>query len=227
MSSAESRLWYLENFNLFAGLAKEDLKEVARIATHREAKKDQYIYFPEEPSSSVFFLKQGKVKLGTYSEDGKELIKTILSDGEVFGELAITGEEKRRDFAQSLDDNVVICAMTREEMVKLMSEHPKLSYQITKLIGLRLQRTERRLHDLLFKDARTRVIDLLIEMAEKSGRKIGDEILVKHHFTHKDMANLTATSRQTVTTIINELKDKDLLYTERKKFLIRDISKLK
>ena len=222
----ETKLWHLENFNLFHGMSMKDMKEVAKKTTMRTAKKDQYIFFPEEPSTAVYFLKEGKVKLGSYSEDGKELIKAILSPGEVFGELSVTGEDTRRDFAQAMDDGVLICTMGRDEMVRMMTVNPIMGMKITKLIGVRLRKTERRLSDLLFKDARTRVIDLIREMAQESGKMIGHEVLVRHNFTHKDMANLTATSRQTVTTILNELKEKDLIYTERKKILIRDLEKL-
>ena len=63
-------------------------------------------------------------------------------------------------------------------------------------------------------------------MAEKYGTNIGDEILLKHDLTHQDFANLTATSRQTVTVTLNELRDKNLIYMERRKILIRDIEKL-
>tara|TARA_B110000046_G_scaffold34410_1_gene37243 strand:- start:11405 stop:11608 length:204 start_codon:yes stop_codon:yes gene_type:complete len=64
------------------------------------------------------------------------------------------------------------------------------------------------------------------EMAEKYGKKIGVEVLVKHDLTHQDIANLTATSSQTVTTVLNQLKEKNLIYMERKRFLIREIDKL-
>ena len=85
---------------------------------------------------------------------------------------------------------------------------------------------ERKMEALIFKDARTRIIDLLKQMAEKYGKEVGDEILLKHDLTHQDLANLTATSRQTVTVTLNELKEKDLIYMERKKILIRDIKNL-
>ena len=69
----------------------------------------------------------------------------------------------------------------------------------------KLRNIERRLESLIFKDARERIIDFMKEMAEKYGKKIGVEVLVKHDLTHQDMANLTATSRQTVTTVLNDL----------------------
>jgi CRP-like cAMP-binding protein len=97
---------------------------------------------------------------------------------------------------------------------------------VTKLIGFRLQKTERRLESLIFKDARTRIIDFIVDMGREKGKAIGKEILVKHNLTHQDIANLTATSRQTVTTVLNELKEENLIHLERNQFLIRNIDAL-
>ncbi len=221
----ESKLWYLENFNLLKGLDRQDMEYVEKNTTMRNVERGKYIYFPHEPSSAVYFLKKGRIKIGTYSPEGRQIIKAILGKGEIFGELSLTGEGKRTDFAQALDDSL-ICALPFTEMEKLMERNSSLGLRVTKLIGLRLRRMERRLKDVIFKDARTRVIDLIKEMAETHGRKVGFEVLVDHNLTHQDIANLTATSRQTVTTILNDLREKDLIYLRRKKILIRDIDKL-
>ena len=107
-----------------------------------------------------------------------------------------------------------------EDIQDIMNKNAKLSLAITRSIGERLMNVERKMESLIFKDARTRIIDLLKQMADKYGVKVGDEILLKHDLTHQDFANLTATSRQTVTVTLNELRDKDLIYMERKKILI-------
>ncbi len=224
--SAETRLWHLENFNLLESLSTNEKMKMAQMIRDRFINKGEYIYFPEEASRNIYFLKEGRVKIGTYSDDGKEIIKAILHPGEIFGELSLVGEEKRSDFAQAIDSKVVICSMQMRDMEMMMQQNPALNFKVTKLIGFRLRKVERRLEALIFKDARTRIIDLIKDLAAEQGKKIGDEILVKHFLTHQDIANLTATSRQTVTTVLNDLKDKDLIYMERNKFLIRDINRL-
>ena len=78
----------------------------------------------------------------------------------------------------------------------------------------------------LFKDARTRIIEFLKDTAAWNGKKVGFETMIPTKLTHKDIASLTGTSRQTVTTILNELKEKNLINFDRKKILIRDIEKL-
>ncbi|MBL4668676.1 MAG: Crp/Fnr family transcriptional regulator [Flavobacteriales bacterium] len=225
--STETKLWHLENFNLFKTLSILEKIKMSTKAQHTKMKKNEYIYFPEDPSSSIFFLKKGRVKIGSYSDSGKEIIKAILNPGEVFGELSLVGQEKRNDFAIALDNNLVVCSLGMKDMEEMIEKNPLIGIKVTKLIGFKLQKIERRFESLVFKDARTRIVDFIVDLGQEKGKAIGKEILVKHNLTHLDMANLTATSRQTVTTVLNELKEKNMIHLERNKFLIRDIDSLK
>ena len=226
MAAQNSKLWHLEQINLFKNLSDEELVELDDLTIMKTAEKNQFIYFPKEPSKILFFLKAGRIKIGSYSEDGKEIIKAILYPGEVFGEMGIVGEESRKDFAVAMDSETRMCTLHVDQFKKMMEANSDLSLEVTKNIGEKLRNIERRLESLIFKDARERIIDFMKEMAGKYGKKIGVEVLVKHDLTHQDIANLTATSRQTVTTVLNDLKEKDLIYMERKRFLIRELDKL-
>lgn len=195
-------------------------------STMKHPEKNQYIYFPEDPSKMLYFLKMGRVKIGSVSPDGKEIIKAILHPGEVFGELSVTGEDKRTDFAQALDGDVIICAMGVADMMEMMEMNPALSLRITKLIGFRLKKIERRLEALVFKDTKDRIIDFLREIAEEKGKRIGDQIFIKLKLTHQDIGNLTGTARQTVTSILNDLKNEGKISFDRSTIIINDIKKL-
>lgn len=221
-----NNIWYFEKVDLYELLCPHKFKDFKDEHTFHHFKKDEFIYFPDDPSTSIYMIARGRVKIGSYSQDGKEIIKTILTEGEVFGELALAGEGKRSDFAQSLDDHTTICAMNINTMQNLMKDNQNLSLKIFKIIGFRIRKVERRLESLVFKDARTRIVEFLKELAEEKGQKVGFETMIKNSLTHKDIASLTGSSRQTVTTILNELKDKNLIYFDRKKFLIRDMAKL-
>ena len=75
--------------------------------------------------------------------------------------------------------------------------------------------------------ARDRIILFIKEIAEKNGRLCGMETEVKHNYTQKDMAKYTQTSRQTITSVLNELQGDNLIKFDRKRILIRDINNLK
>ena len=142
MSAQHSKLWYLEKVNLLKDFQDAELKMFADLMTMRTSSKNEYIYFPNDPSKVVFFLKRGRVKIGKFTDDGKEIIKAILHPGEIFGEMAIAGQDKRTDFAQAMDDDVMICATGVEDIQDIMNKNAKLSLAITRSIGERLMNVE-------------------------------------------------------------------------------------
>lgn len=223
----ETKLWFFEDVDLYQVFCPHKIKGMADSHVFQKYNKENFIYFSQDPSDHVYLIKSGRIKIGSYSDDGKEIIKAILQPGEIFGELALVGEERRGDFAQAIDKDVEICPLTVVDMSELMKRSQQLSLQITQLIGFRLLKAERKIESLVFKDSRTRIIEYLYELGKDRGEKVGFEVLVKNFFTHQDIANLTATSRQTVTTVLNDLRDKNLINFDRKRLLIRDLEDLK
>jgi len=208
-------------------LCPHRVKNMADRHTYNYYKKDEFIYFPDEAATHIYMIVSGRVRLGHYQEDGKEAVTAILSTGEIFGEMAMAGEEIRKDYAQAMDGNTTICPLSIEDLKELIKQNGELSFKILKLIGFRLMKLERKLELLVFKDARTRVVEFLKDAAAWKGKKVGFETMIPTRLTHKDIAALTGTSRQTVTTILNELKDKNLINFDRKQILIRDLATLK
>ncbi len=225
--SDKSKLWYFQDVDLFNVLCPHKTASMEDTHEFTQYKKNQFVYFPDEPAKSIYMIAEGRIKLGHYTEEGKEVVKAILGSGEIFGELALTGEERRVDFAQAMDDNTRVCPISIEDMQELMAEDKELNFKIYKLIGLRIRKLERKIESLVFKDARTRVVEFLKDAAAWKGKKVGFETMIPTKLTHKDIANLTGTSRQTVTTILNELKEANLIYFDRRKILIRDLDELK
>jgi CRP-like cAMP-binding protein len=218
---SEQAIWYLENIDVTGIFCPKKLGSSKDTHTYKTYKKGDYIYVPDEFSDKIFFISNGRVKIGAYGDSGKEITKAILSKGEVFGELSIVGEEKRRDFAYAMESSEV-CIVSKDEMLELLKDHGGLSMFLMKIMGSRVLEMENRLESLVFKDSRSRVIEFLLELLDKRGQRVGYEWVVRKFITHQEIANLTATSRQTVTTVLNELKVKDLIKFDRKRLLIRD-----
>lgn len=222
----QSKLWYLENFNLFEGLAEDKMMELEKITSMQETSKNDPIYFAQEPSNSIFFLKKGRVKLSRISPDGKEMIIALVNPGEVFGELSILDIAERNDFATALDESL-ICAISKDDFKSFVEKNPELNLKISRLIGFKLRKFSERIEELVFKDAQQRVISFLVNLSEEHGKKIGDEYFVKPFLKHQDIAKLTACSRQTVNSILTELREKKLINFDRRKLIINNIEKLK
>ncbi|HRD80734.1 MAG TPA: Crp/Fnr family transcriptional regulator [Saprospiraceae bacterium] len=167
------------------------------------------------------------MKIGTTdAASGKEITKAILGKGEVFGELAAMGEGKRRDYACTMEPTTV-CILSAEDMQSLMRERSGLNLFLMRLISSRVLELEQRLTSLVFKDSRTRVMEYLYHLGQTKGRAIGFEVLVNNFLNQEEIAQLTATSRQTVNTALNDLRDKKILKFDRRRLLIHDMERLK
>lgn len=187
----------------------------------------EMIYRQSDPPMSLYFIESGRVRIGAHQDDGTDITRALLREGEVFGEMVIAGEPSRTDFAEALEDDVQICVLPWEGLQALMKDDADLSLRVVKWMGYRMRRMERKMEVLAFKDARTRIVEFLRDAAAFKGKKIGDEILIRTKLTHKDIAALTATSRQTVSETLNDLRRENQIFFERGKILIRDIEQLK
>jgi len=217
---------FFKQFPLFNVLNEDEMNQLFNIVEFKKVKKYDHIYKIGDPSKNVFFLVKGIVKIGRHSDDGREVIKNILHPMAMFGELPLMGEKTRQDYAISMNEEVHVYTLKVTEFQRLIATNHQLCIAIMNYVGNRLREVENRLEDLVFKDARARIIDFIKESAEKRGRRVGFEMLFKHCLTQQDIANITGTSRQTVTSVLNELKRSDLIYFNRRSILIRDMAKL-
>ncbi|MCF6167484.1 Crp/Fnr family transcriptional regulator [Lutibacter sp.] len=217
-----SNVWFLENVNLFKILCPHKFKAYKDSHNFNYYSKNDYIYFEEDASNKVYLIEKGKVKLGYYNEDGSEIVKAVLCKGELFGEKAILGEEKRNEFAQSTENKTSICPIGVSTLHDLMRDNQTFTLKIYKFINFRIKKLERRLQMLLFKDAKTRLLDFLGELSEEFGTvcsKTG-KIKIQHPYTQKDIANLIGTSRPTLNISLNELKEEGVLNFNRNEIIL-------
>ena len=217
--------WYLENVDMTEILCPTKLDNSSQNIEHKNFRKGDYVFLPGEYADKIFFIMEGRVKIGSYSETGKEITKAIIGQGEVFGELPLAGEEQRRNFAMAME-NTTTCVLSVTQMRNLMKEHSPLNMFFMKIMGSRMLEMERRLESLVFKDSRIRVVEYLKSLCESKGQRVGYEWVVRKFLTHQEIANLTATSRQTVTTVLNELEGKNILTYNRRRLLVRDLEAL-
>ncbi|AUS07378.1 Crp/Fnr family transcriptional regulator [Pseudotamlana carrageenivorans] len=214
--------WYLDDVNVFKILCPHKFKTFKDCHNFNVYKPKDYIYFEDDHSNKIFLIEKGKVKIGYYTSDGLEVVKAVLRKGDVFGEKAILGEDVRNEFAQALDKETVICSVNVSVLHELMRDNKTFSLKIYKLINFRIRKLERRLQLLLFKDVRTRLMEFLQELCEEYGvccEKTGN-IKICHPYTQKDMASLIGTSRPTINSIMNELREEKLIDFNRNEIFV-------
>jgi len=216
----KTKLWYLQNFNVLEGISPNMMAELEKnTAMHSNAKKE-IIYFPEEASNTIYFLKVGKIKIYRLSEDGKTTTLQLLGPGEIFGESAILGQDTHDNIAEVVED-AVVCAMDKRDFQDMMDKSPKLTRSVNKFIGFRLRKIQAHVEDLVFKNAKERITAFLRRYVETFGKQMVDGYMVRPFLTHQEIADLTATARQTVNQVLNDLAEQDVIKFSRRFFQIK------
>ena len=225
--SCDSTLLLIRGFDIFEHITDEEYKELDLVHNYIEAKKGGYIYFSHQNHNKLFFAKKGFIKIGYIDENGNEIIKEIIQKGEVFGQFTLEKDNGKDEFARAYKSDVSLCAFDIDDFKKLLRTKPEMAIKFSTLLGNKLKKTETRLVNLLNKDVKTRLINLLLQLAAESPRKQPDKISFEKYLTHEDMARLIGSSRQTVTTILNLLEEAQLIETGKKEIIIKDIGALK
>jgi len=210
MNAPEERLWHLERFDLLQVLGPEEMAEFNTRLKEASHEKGASIYLPGDPSDAVYFLKKGRVKVSYLDENGKRLTLAIYGKGEPFGEMSIIGQEDRKLEASALEE-VWLCWIGRDELLRFAEEHPRLSLRIAKLIGWRRQEIENQMEDLLFKDVPTRLARLLWKLGGSYGRNREETIQIGPRFTHQDLAELIGSTRETTSLMLGRFVKEGLI----------------
>lgn len=222
----EIKYWYLRDHKLFRTLSFSQIKQLCIITGFKNASKGEIIYFSNSEAPRIFLLKRGNIKIISVDEEGNEIIKDIIQKGDMFGELSLESDLQVNEYAKVLTDEVSICSFLMSDFENLMLQHPNLAIGYTKFVGLKMKRLRNNYTNLVSKDAKTRLLTFLKEWAEREGQVNGNNVLIQNYLTQNDIAQIICTSRQTATTLLNELVDSKIIEYNRKEIVVFDIKKL-
>lgn len=212
--------------SIFKNTSEELINTLFRAGKTITFKKNQAIYLQGENDHHAYIVLQGLIKVSTSNQANQTMIKDIIYPGSFFGDWTIFKSSKSQESAHCIQNNTIILAIPTNKFKNLASKQPELITILLKEIGKKLIKKEESLASFHFNDARSRILHFLKETAKKKGIKVGYETLIKHSFTQQDIANITGTSRQTVTFVMNSLKKKNIIHFDRKRILIRDLNLL-
>ncbi len=223
---AVSEFWHLRNCSLFLRLTDLQWAMLERSARVRVYPRNSAVYLPRDDDHSVFLLVSGRIRLCSITPDGKQAILAFVEPGELFGELALVHQNAREERAEAAVDATVV-QLARTTLVSLMEQSPHLSLGVTKLIGLRRIRIERRLRSLLFRSSRDRLLQLLMDLADDYGQPHPLGVAIGISVSHQDLASIIGATRETVTHVLGELVHEGVLKVVRRRLIVQDMAWLR
>ena len=205
----------LKRVPLFSDLADTELARFSDVIREREYPKNSVILFEDDPGDALYIVAAGQVKVVLIGEDGREVILSVLGDGDFFGEMSLIDDEPRSAHVIAMKDSQLL-VLRRDDFQARLQETPTIALKLLKVLVQRLRRADEKIGGLVLLDVNGRVAQLLLDLAEESG---GPRIT--RRLTHHTIAQMIGSSRETVSRAMRELVERGTIEVSRREITIR------
>lgn len=203
----------LQDSHLLSDMLAQDIERLAQAARSLKIPKGETVFMQGDPSRAIYFLKEGIIKVSRINPDGRKLTIDLIEPGEFFGELCLAGEKERRTIAEAMV-TAFCCEIGKEHIEGYMQKKPDFALKLIKVIGDRRLAMENLLEDMAFMDISARVAALFLKYAENN--------IVKIPLTHQEIADLTGSTRVSVSRCVSKLRSEGLIETDGERIRLVD-----
>lgn len=222
MSSSE----FLSFVPIFSDLPKEELDKIEKIGTRKQYEKNEVILVEEEAGNALFVIVTGKVKVARTSGDDREVILTILTDSDFFGEMAILDGLTRSATVTAIEKSELFI-IQRNDFLNLLRSYPDVAIALLQELTKRLRAADMKIKALSLKDAEGKVATVILQLADEIGKIKQGKVEIEKIPMQQDLANMAGTSRETISRTFHSFAKKGLIETEGSKLRILDYEKFK
>jgi CRP/FNR family transcriptional regulator, global nitrogen regulator len=181
------------------------------------------IFFPGDPAERVYFLKKGAVKLSRVYEAGEEITVALLRENSVFGVLSlITGNRSDRFYHAVAFTPVELISTPIEQFERSLKESPDMSWLMLKGLSSRILQTEMMVETLAHRDMGSRLVSFLLILCRDFGMPTNTGITIDLRLSHQAIAEAIGSTRVTVTRLLGDLKEGELISINKKKITVHN-----
>lgn len=207
----------LRTFPLFQGLPDDRLASVARCAMMRRIPRGQAVVHAGDRTDFIYFVLTGSLKVTVSDEDGREVILSILGQGEIFGEMGMFGEQPRSATVLAVVPSDLV-QISKQDFRRIMEENFDIAWRIMTNLAERLRNADRKIESLALMDVYGRVARLLLDMSED----VAGEVIVTRKISKQDIAKMIGASREMVSRVMKDLGLQGLIEETDRGIILRD-----
>jgi CRP/FNR family transcriptional regulator, cyclic AMP receptor protein len=171
--------------------------------------KHNHVYTVGDERETVYFIEKGQIKLVMVSSDGKECMLAIHGEGDVFGELCLSGLGGRLETATAMEDTVlkeIPCSKFLERLSK-----DSLLEGFIKYLTVRVADQQQVIANLVTVDSEQRLGKTLLQIARKLGKKDPRSIRIEVKISHEELASMVGTTRPRISVFMQRFRNLELL----------------
>ena len=190
-------------------------------------KKGAYIFQEGMLAKNMYLILSGKVKVSKSTADGRELTLRLCSENDIVGEAVFFSHASDYLFSTEVVEDVEVAVISKERLEKEVLQDGALAYEFMKWIGDQYSKTQTKFRDLILYGKRGGVFSTLIRMTNSYGVQTPDGILIDLPLTDQKIGSFSATSRESVNRMLNELKRDGIISVKNGYITVHDLSYLR
>ena len=220
-SDTASRRALLAQHFLLARLDENALDTLLAISSERRFTNGQVIFQKGEPGTSMMAVLSGRVRISSYSEDGREIILNMVEPGHLFGEIALLDGKERSADATAMGKTELLI-LDRRDFLPFLERNPKIAVQLIEVLCDRLRRTSEMVESIAFLDFGARLARLLMQLADNYGKETEDGLLIDLRISQADLGNLIASTRESVNRQLSAWTQEGVIAVDQGKITLLD-----
>jgi CRP/FNR family transcriptional regulator len=195
---------------IFSAFDQEELNKVTDLIVRKQYKKGELVIIEGSQLEHMIIINTGKVKAFRDTNEGKEQILYIFSEGDFFGEKNLLRDREATYNVEALEETGV-CTIHKKAFQELLREYPNLGSKVMEELCNRLDRLENVIESMGTKNVETRVNTVLLEFSDKYGKKHPKGIMIELPLSREGIANYIGLTRETVSRKMSLLQDEGII----------------
>jgi CRP/FNR family transcriptional regulator, cyclic AMP receptor protein len=224
--SLKEEIRLLSMVDILGPLSDEEMEDLARRTPDTFLDEGDVLYTPHEGTERLFVLKQGRVQLYEIGNGGDEITLSVIEEGNVFGEMALTAQSLHGLYVRALTPSMVV-SLKREDVEHLITNKPEVGLRLIRDLAERLHASEARYADMIGKDVPARLATLILTLVDSEGVVCSESYLIPTHYTHERLASMVGCGRVAVTRAFRKLEEGGAVELEDRRIVVKDMDALK
>lgn len=192
-------------WDFVAYLSHTDWQALRERGQPLRVKRGELLFAAGGTDDHVYIVERGRVKIFQLSAKGKETLLWFCALGEIFGVSELCTGHARQVYAQASEDTLLI-GIERDRFKDFLATRPAVGLHVIDILAHRLRHLSQAVERLTTTDVRERLQQLLVQLGERYGQQKDNGVCIEIGITHQEMADMIGTTRQSVTSILNEMK---------------------
>lgn len=216
----------LATLPFFAKMQPEELHDLFARLKRRTYRAGETIFHKDDAGTTMYIISEGTVKISVPSEVGNEMILSILSSGDFFGELSLF-DGKPRSATVTSSGPTEVFVLHRDDFIEFVGKHPRVSLGIISALSKRIRLTDTLVEDVVFLDIPARLAKKLLELSRTHGKLMPNGSLdIELRLTQQDLANMLGTTRESVNRQLVTFQERGFIKIDRQRISVIKASEL-